>query len=173
MKFPGSPPEWRDREFPFRVRYDRGVRMVDQNGFRMGASASCLLPLFRAADVVAEENADASVYWPGVDVVTDRNNLRKLLRWIQHNDINNATPSYGAGASTSFPAVVPLKDFRIDVQLGGRKTLLLHRWEKHTRELAEPPKSGCGINFERESTSAAAGCERGTGYHRVVKYVSR
>ena len=132
------------------------MRIIDQNGFRMGASASCLLPIFRAADVMARETTNC-VEWPDIDVVTDRNNLRKLLRWLR--------PDRGNW---------PSKDFRIDVQLGGKKTLLLHRFEQRTREIApKPPISGCGVNFERESTNPATGCERGTGYHRVVQYVSR
>ena len=171
----GSPPEWRARPYPYRVPFDRGVRMVDQNGFRMSTSrASTLLPLFRAADVVAEDAADTSVDWPAVDVVTDRNNLRKLLRWIQHpwSDAPRAGGREGSSNAGTLPGVDPLKDFRIDVQLGGRNTLLLHRWEKRTRELAEPPRSGCGINFERQSTTPAKGCERSTGHHRIVQYVS-
>ena len=64
------------------------------------------------------------------------------------------------------------KDFRIDMQLGGTKTVLMHRWAPMTREYVEPPKAGCRANFERESTEAAPGCEKGTGHFRIVKYVS-
>ncbi|KAI0823948.1 hypothetical protein BC628DRAFT_462892 [Trametes gibbosa] len=149
---PGAPPLWRDRAVPFRVAFDSGMRMVDQNGYRMG-SASSLLPLFRAVDVVAEEKGMASVDWPSVDVVTDRNGLRKLLRWIGHSGMEE-----------------PPKEFRIDLQLGGGKTVLMQRWEKRTREAATPPKSGYGHNFEDESTSPARGCERSTGHHRIVQY---
>ncbi|KAH9891861.1 hypothetical protein C8Q73DRAFT_792181 [Cubamyces lactineus] len=140
---------------PFVIPPDAGVRMVDQNGFRMGG-ASCLLPLFRAVDAVAEENADTSLDWSIVDIVTDRNGLRKLMRWLRHS---NAT----SGGQ-------PLKEFRIDLQLGGTKTVLMHRWEKRHREIAIPPKSGHGINFERQTTSQASGCQRSTGHHRIVQY---
>ena len=58
------------------------------------------------------------------------------------------------------------------VVVGGKKTVLMHRWEKRTRENAEPPRSGCGVNFERESTTPAKGCERGTGHYRIIQYVS-
>ncbi|KAH9850142.1 hypothetical protein C2E23DRAFT_326109 [Lenzites betulinus] len=150
---PGAPPMWRDRALPFRVAFDSGMRMVDQNGFRIGSDSS-LLPLFRAVDVVSEEKGSAaSVDWPSVDIVTDRNGLRKLLRWIGHS----------AGEE-------PPKEFRIDLQLGGRKTVLMQRWEKRTREVATPPKSGYGHNFEHESTSPARGCEASTGHHRIVQY---
>lgn len=153
----GSPPEWRNRAFPYRVPFDTGVRFVDQNGFRM-ASASCLLPLFRAVDIVSEDNADTTIDWNTVDIVTDRNGLRKLMRWLLY-------PGADSGE--------PLKEWRIDLQLGGKKTVLMHRWEKRTRENATPPRSGCGLNFERESTIPAKGCERSTGHHRIVQYVSK
>lgn len=151
----GSPPEWRDRPFPYRVPFDTGVRFIDQNGYRMG-SESCLLPLFRAVDIVAEENADTSMDWSDVDFVTDRNGLRKLMRWIRHSGSDSAES---------------LKNFRIDLQLGGRKTVLMHRLEKRTREIAVPPRAGCGISFEKESTTPAQGCNRSTGHHRIVQYV--
>lgn len=123
--------------------------------------ASCLLPIFRAVDIVAEENADTSLDWSTVDFVTDRNGLRKLMRWLQFT-----------GDKEGYAENATLKDFRIDLQLGGEKTVLMHRWEKRTRELANPPRSGCGINFERESTRPAEGCERSTGHHRIIQYVS-
>ncbi|KAI0329008.1 hypothetical protein GY45DRAFT_1280600 [Cubamyces sp. BRFM 1775] len=152
---PGSPPIWQERHLPLSVRPDRGVRMVDQNSFRMGG-ASCLLPLFRAADVIAEENADTSLDWSTVDIVTDRNGLRKLMRWLRHSDATSGGQ--------------PLKEFRIDLQLGGSKTVLMHRWEQRYREIAIPPTSGYGINFERETTSPAPGCQCSAGHHRIVQY---
>ncbi|KAI8986168.1 hypothetical protein BD414DRAFT_51449 [Trametes punicea] len=148
---PGSPPVWRERTLPYDVPFDAGVRMVDQNSYRMGGSSS-LLPLFRAVEVVAQENGGGSPDWSTIDFVTDRNGLRKLMRWLRHSGDQD------------------LKEFRIDLQLGGSKTVLMQRWEKRTREIAVPPKSGCGINFERESTSPAPGCERSAGHHRIVEY---
>ena len=130
---------------------------MDQNGYRMG-DASCLLPIFRAVDIIAEENADTSLDWGSIDIITDRNGLRKLMRWLQYSpESDNKEPP---------------KEFRIDLQVGGKKTVLMNRWEKRTRENAEPPRSGCGMNFERESTMSTKGCERSTGHHRIVQHVS-
>ncbi|KAF9805023.1 hypothetical protein IEO21_09222 [Rhodonia placenta] len=106
---PGSPSIWHDRSLPFTAPPDRGFRFIDQSGYRM---PSCMLyPLFRAVDIVAEEN-ETDIDWLDVDFVTDRNGLRKLLRWI-HAD---------------------RKEFRIDTQLVGRRTVLLSRWEKRTQD---------------------------------------
>ncbi|KAL7279612.1 hypothetical protein ACG7TL_006018 [Trametes sanguinea] len=134
---PGSPPIWRDRALPYRVPFDTGIVMVDQNNFRM--------------DVMAADGT-TSVDWGAVDIITDRNGLRKLLRWLAHTGQDS------------------LKEFRIDLQLGGNKTVLMHRWEKRMRENVVPPKGGCGHNFEHESTSAAPGCQGSTGHHRIVQY---
>lgn len=107
-----------------------------------------LLPLFRAADIMDETRRN-KVAWSTVDIVTDRNNLRKLLSWVEGSN----------------------DDFRIDVQLGGTRTLLLQRWEPKT---TEDGRQGYGATFERTVTRPAPGCERGTlsGHHRVIKYVS-
>jgi len=144
----GAPPEWRNRSPPFRLQPDTGVVFVDQGGYWLPAAP--LLPLFRAVDVVAEENPDAHLDWGALDVITDRNNLRKLMRWL--NNVDGTT-----------------KDFRIDMQLAGKKTLLLNRWEKRSREFLSG--RSFGYAFEEATTKKVKGCEASTGHHRIVKYV--
>ncbi|KAJ7046383.1 hypothetical protein C8F04DRAFT_1064120 [Mycena alexandri] len=148
---PGSPPEWQNKAPPYQVPADTGIFFVDQNGFRMASAV--LLPLIMAVDKThAASDNPAAFDWGGenIDFVTDRNGLRKLMRWID-----------GAGADP------PAKEFRIDTQLAG-KTVLLNRREKRTRENF----SGFtfGFNFEKASTDPAAGCEESSGHHRIVKY---
>lgn len=130
---------------------DNDIRFVDQTGYRIPSYP--LYPLVRAVDLMAEEKGDP-FDWSTVDFVTDRNGLRKLLRWM--NDDGTA------------------KEFRIDTQLAGGSTVLLNRWEKKTREGPNPRYSTYGFSFERESTYKAPGMEQAaaTGYHRIVKYVS-
>jgi len=140
---PGSPPEWRNEATPYKVKPDSGVVFVDQNGFRL--PNAILLPLIRAVEIV---NIDFD--WSTVDFVTDRNGLRKLLRWI-------GTPDP--------------KEFRIDTQLAGTHTVLFNRWEKRTREtIGDKIYSTYGFSFEKASTQPAPGCEDSTGHHRIVKY---
>lgn len=88
--------------------------------------------------------------WGMLDFVTDRNNLRKLTRWLNDEDGT-------------------CKDFRIDMQLAGTKTVLLSRWEKRYRETM--PGNTFGFGFEVANTKAVKGCEKSTGHHRIVKYV--
>lgn len=123
---------------PFNVRADTGWSFVDQNSLRMPSMP--LYPLIKSVT--------ADVDWPSIDIVTDRNNLRKLLRFIE-------------GRAD--------KDFRIDLQLAGKKTVLMTRWEKRNREMMSGKTFGFG--FEKAQTVPVAGCEESTGHHRVVNYV--
>lgn len=107
-----------------------------------------LLPLIVAVEKKAEVDGE-DFDWASTDFVTDRNNLRKLLRWI-------------GGGSPS--------DFRIDIQLAGKHTVLLNRWENRYKE--EMSGMTFGFNFEKASTHHAKGCRDSTGHHRIVQYVS-
>ncbi|KAJ7162824.1 hypothetical protein C8R46DRAFT_1101622 [Mycena filopes] len=125
---PGSPPEWQNKAPPYQVPADIGIFFVDQNGFRMPDTV--LLPLIVAVDkthFANGEKATTAFDWGAekIDFVTDRNGLRKLMRWID-----------SANADTE------AKEFRIDTQLAGT-TVLLNRWEKKTRENFSGFSFGC------------------------------
>ncbi|KAG6900310.1 hypothetical protein C0993_012742 [Termitomyces sp. T159_Od127] len=139
---PGSPRQWTNRPPPYQVHADDGETFKDQNGYR--CPNSVLLPLMTAVNHVSTQNKE-QFDWASIDFVTDRNNLRKLLRWI------NGTAN----------------DFRIDVQLAG-KTVLLNRWENRYQE--QMSGRTYGFNFEKASTRAAPGCEDSTGHHRIIRY---
>lgn len=134
---------------PYQVQPDRGAVFVDQNGFRMPTAV--LLPLIAAVNRKADDDHKSPFEWSSMDFITDRNGLRKLLRWIT------------AGATTV------IKDFRIDTQLAGTGTVLFNRWEKRTQE--EASGYTYGFNYEKASTKPAEGCSGSTGYHRIVQYV--
>jgi len=102
------------------------------------------LPLFIAVDLQAGDDLD----WTSIDFVTDRRNLRKLLRWIGGEETVN---------------------FRIDIQLAGKQTVLLNNWENRDKE--KMPGYTFGFNFEKESTRLVSGCEESSGHYRIVKYV--
>ncbi|KAF8073568.1 hypothetical protein FPV67DRAFT_1478431 [Lyophyllum atratum] len=140
---PGSPRQWTNRAPPYQVHADDGLSFKDQNGYR--CSNAVLLPLITAVNRMSELS-DEDFDWAAIHFVTDRNNLRKLVRWI------------GGTASS---------DFRIDMQLAG-KTILFNRWENRYQELMSGRTFG--FNFERASTIPAPGCEDSTGHHRIVEY---
>jgi len=136
---------WTGHNLPFTLQPDDGSNFVDQNGARM--SQYPMLPLFVAADAIHEKKAP--VDWPAVDVISDRNGLRKLLRWLN--------PSEGR----------EVRDFRIDVELVGAKTIMLNRWEFRDRE--PPTGRSYGFAFEAATSRAAPGCPI-SGHHRAITY---
>lgn len=143
---PGAPRQWLNRMAPYNVQPDIGVFFVDQNGYRMPKAP--LVPLVAAVQKRSETSADCYFDWSEVDFVTDRNALRKLLRWVRNEE--------------------GMKDFRIDLDLAGEKTVLVNRWEAKTRE--QYNGRTYGFNFEKASTESATGCQKGTGHHRIVSY---
>ncbi|KAL8284162.1 hypothetical protein RQP46_004911 [Phenoliferia psychrophenolica] len=112
------------------------------NAYRVPTSP--LSPLF-----VAVKQMQPDFEFKNLDIVTDRNNLRKLLRWA---------------------AGVADKDVRIDVEQVGQ-TLLFTRWESRSTDSAG---SGYGHNFEVGMTKVAESCKghggRVTGHHRIVSF---
>lgn len=143
---PGAPRQWLNRTTPYNVQPDVGLFFVDQNGFRMPKAP--LVPLIAAVNKRTETNPEFDFDWSSVDFVTDRNAMRKLLRWIRNED--------------------GMRDFRMDLELAGNKTVLINRWEARTRELYSGRTYG--YNFEKASTDPAPGCAKGTGHHRIVSY---
>jgi hypothetical protein len=103
-----------------------------------------LLPLVAA---VVEQNVQPPVVWKDVDFVSDRNVLRKLLRWVR-----------GTG-----------RDFRIDTELVGKKTIFLNRWEQKSVDYLSG--NTYGFNFEKAVTRPVAGCEGTSKHARIISYV--
>ncbi|KAM6494253.1 hypothetical protein JOM56_010614 [Amanita muscaria] len=136
---PGMPGRWLDRK-PFQVDRDTGICIVDQNTHRFMESS--LLPLLVAADM----NEEADTFdWAAVDFLTDRNALRKILRW---------TAAEGA------------RDFRIDLQLAGKKTILMTRWDNKTTEAF----LGFTYGFNYFNACTSKGHPESTGHHRIINY---
>lgn len=135
---PGSPRVW--FAGPERVPADSGTRFVDQNAFYM-RQMSPLIPLFAAID-----DMDPSFDYKQFDIITDRNNLRKLLRWA-------------SGSSDE-------KDFRIDVDVAGW-TCLFTRLEAQNTETVQG-FMGYAHEYEKAATRLTRGCEKATGHHRMI-----
>ncbi|KAI0088709.1 hypothetical protein BDY19DRAFT_890744 [Irpex rosettiformis] len=153
MIVPGSPRVWRNRPLPYTVPPDTGVTYAYSNSVKIPSSP--LLPLFRAIDhIESSESSSTKLDWSSVDFITDRNNLRKLLSWIEHKEKGGR-----------------IDEFRIDLQLCGVGTVLMQRWEPHA--VYDARNSGYGDSFEKESTSPGPDCEKGiiTGHSRIISYV--
>ncbi|KAI6162843.1 hypothetical protein EDD17DRAFT_1776415 [Pisolithus thermaeus] len=101
-----------------------------------------LTPIFAAVDSLHDD-----FQYHGLDLVTDRNNLRKLLRCIdrQHD-----------------------KTFRIDIDLLG-KTCLFTRREETLVETIQGFR-GYGHQYELAATKPRRGSEGEISHHRIVSY---
>jgi len=106
-----------------------------------------LLPLVVAVNKRTEMACMPLFDWSSVDIVTDRDNLLKLTGWV-------------SGLA---------RDFRIDLQLAGEKTILMTRWSERYMELFNGRTYG--HSFGKESTVPAPGCKNTAGHHRIVTYV--
>jgi len=139
---PGSPWIWADERPPVKqVPLDAGVQYIHHDASKMG-NHSPLLPLFAAIDAMNNDFAYADL-----DLVTDRNGLRKLLRYI-----DNARAA---------------DDFRIDVDLVG-KTCLFTRQEE--APIAVGQLSGYGNEYLKAATRAPAGCDKMVDHRRIIAY---
>ncbi|KZS90743.1 hypothetical protein SISNIDRAFT_443730 [Sistotremastrum niveocremeum HHB9708] len=146
---PGVPPLWLDVS-PFKVARDTGIETVDENGLRVGSGKSSLLPLFAAInDLHGPESGTDNTQpydFSSLDIVADRNAVRKLLRWVLggHDDL------------------------RIDIEVAG-KTCLFTRREPADYEAIESFQ-GFGHNYEKAATKLVNGCEKATGHYRIIEF---
>ncbi|TFK74730.1 hypothetical protein BDN72DRAFT_629096 [Pluteus cervinus] len=151
---PGHPRIWLDRSMPYNVPPDVGP--PSHGNARCKFEHFVMFPLFVAVDRLVQDEGRDPVDWPSVDFVTDRNNLRKLLRWILGKDDH--------------------KTFRIDLQLAGDRTVIMAIWagDQHRRPIlyqrTQQRRNGYGFNFEKESTKSYPGLERSLEYDRVIQY---
>jgi hypothetical protein len=116
------------------------MRYVDQNAARCPRYP--LEPLFRSI------YTETPTFDPtSFQLVTDRNNLRKLANVVTGE---------------------PIDDFRINIEPVG-DTMLFNRWEKASTETISG-FHGFGHEFEKHFTSFPAEVKRPTGHHRVIQY---
>jgi len=141
---PGLPSTWRGINTPRQLKKDNGLIYVAQNAARNPESP--MEPLFRALYV---ENPAFDI--SAVDIVSDRNNIRKLLSFIE--------PSSSVHGVKSFT-------MRMEVV---NEVVFLHREETLTQEFIGPDDfKGYGHEFEKAYTKNEI--SRSTGHHRVVSY---
>lgn len=137
---PSSPGIVQDVRLPLTLKKDTGVEFINMNSALLPSAP--FAPLFEAVN-----HLEPDYRWPELDILTDRNGFRKLLRWM-------------TGKAD--------RDFRIDMELVGDKTVILNRWEEHNKE-TRYDSSGYGRNFE-VAYSTSPGKKRALGHHRIIEY---
>ena len=149
---PGGPSLWTPPKHPRQVNKDSGVIYIAQNAARHPDSP--LEPLFRAL-YIAKPSFDIR----STDVVTDRNNIRKLLSFIN---------PFPAGKKPAKKFEKKDESFTITIEVVG-DTAIFCRSETVTKEIIGPDKHiGFGHEFEKAyTTNQISGS---TGHHRVISY---
>ena len=144
IAIPGSPPLWSPPRVPRRLQKDSGLVYIAQNAARHPDSP--LEPLFRAL-YMTNPQFDIRL----VDVVTDRNNVRKLLSFVNRASLQN-------GPQT----------FTIHIEVA-KNTAIFCRKETAAQEYIGPLEfRGFGHEFEKAYT--ASQIDGSTGHHRVISY---
>lgn len=141
---PGSPARWAAPQGSRRVNKDSGLVYIAQNAARHPESP--LEPLFRSL-FIEQPSFDVS----SIDIVTDRNNIRKLLSFI-----NPTLTKHG------------YDPFTIQVEMADQ-TAIFCRDETATTEVIGPGEfRGYGHEFEKVYTIPQV--KGSTGHHRIVSY---
>ncbi|GKZ88093.1 hypothetical protein AnigIFM59636_007053 [Aspergillus niger] len=141
---PGCPPLWCPPNTPKKVPKDSGLVYIAQNAVRHPESP--LEPLFRSLYL---ENPSYNIHT--VDLITDRNNVRKLLSFVNPSLSKNG-----------------LEPFTIDVEVT-KNTAIFCRAETETYTVIGPHEfRGYGHEFEKAFTTIQVA--QSTGHHRVISY---
>ncbi|KAK6213490.1 hypothetical protein QIS74_09492 [Colletotrichum tabaci] len=140
IRVPGHAAIWQGVTLPMTLSPDKGTYFIDQNTSLMPQHP--FEPMFRAA---ASMNQDMS--FGDIDIVTNRNSLRKLL---------------------DFCSPRSQESFRLHLHLV-RNTLIVERCEKQPREFAHGSR-GWGRNFEKASTAFPSNLTESQGHHRTLRY---
>ncbi|KAJ5111460.1 hypothetical protein N7532_001995 [Penicillium argentinense] len=141
---PGCPPLWSPPKAAKKVTKDSGLIYIAQNAFRLPESP--LEPLFRS---LYTERPSYDIH--EVDVITDRNNVRKLLSYIN--------PNLSRNGPEPFTIEIEVKD----------NTAIFCRAETETHTFIGPLDfRGYGHQFEKAFTTAQV--SGSTGHHRIISY---
>ncbi|OKL57257.1 hypothetical protein UA08_07607 [Talaromyces atroroseus] len=141
---PGCPPLWSPPKAARSVKKDSGLIYIAQNAARHPQYP--LEPLFRALYM-----EHPSFELQSVDLITDRNNIRKLLSFINPSTSKNGHEPFTINAEAF------------------KNTVIFCRAETETKKFVQPHEFvGYGHEFEKAFTTDKIGGS--TGHHRLISY---
>lgn len=140
--FSGCPARWNPPPLPYQVPKDNGKVSIDQNSHR--SPSASFDPFFKAL-----LNMHPNFDMKPIQLTTDRNSLRKLLRFVSGK--------------------VP-ENWRLDVDIV-EDTLFFTRWEENRIQIITGAfASGYGHEFEKAFLSYDSNLQESSGHHRIVRY---
>ncbi|KAF1953430.1 hypothetical protein CC80DRAFT_149001 [Byssothecium circinans] len=136
---PGQPPKWTPPDLPHTLKLDGGLKYSDYNYVRNNRNP--YEPMFHALNIM-----NPNFQFHNVDVIADRNNLRKLLEFV-------------AGKSNG--------PWRLDLYVVQNTLIIVKKdssfWKKANDQ-------GYGDNFEQAFTIPGEGMEDATSHYRAIRY---
>ncbi|OCL05604.1 geranylgeranyl pyrophosphate synthetase [Glonium stellatum] len=139
---PGAPPVWTPVKLPTTLVKDPRINFIDQDALHDPTYP--FEPLFEAASLM-----NPGVRFNDVDLVANRNSLRKLL-------------NFAMGRAR--------ESFRMDLHVV-KNTLFITRREKSACEFIYGHQtSGFGHSFGRAFTKPPSGLEDSSSHHRAIRY---
>ncbi|KAL4978304.1 hypothetical protein BDW66DRAFT_149429 [Aspergillus desertorum] len=141
---PGCPPLWSPPKTPKKVARDSGRIYIAQNAVRHPESP--LEPLFRSLYI---ENPLYNINL--VDLITDRNNVRQTLSFINPGLSRNG-----------------LEPFTIEVEVRNNTAIFCRAETEIHRDIGPKQFRGYGHEFERAFTTPQV--SGSTGHHRIISY---
>ncbi|PMD18503.1 hypothetical protein NA56DRAFT_244940 [Hyaloscypha hepaticicola] len=141
---PGCPPLWSALKVPKRLQKDSSLIYITQNAARHPDSP--LEPLFRALYIASPLYDIRSI-----NIVTDRNNIRKLLSFINPGSTRNGLDTFTINIETT------------------KNTTIFCREEATTHELIGPQEFR-GYSHEFEKANTTNQISGSTGHHRIISY---
>jgi hypothetical protein len=139
---PGAPPKWSPPPLPTTLAQDTGRQFIDQNASRVPKYP--FEPAFAALAVMGP-----NVVLDQVDIIANRNSLRKLL-------------DFSAGKRLDY--------FCMGLHMIGQ-TLVISRKERNAVQMIHgSPNAGYGHNFEKTFTMPDHEMGNSSSHHRVIRY---
>jgi hypothetical protein len=141
---PGCPPLWAALRVPRRLQKDSGLIYIAQNTARY--PDSLLEPLFRILYI-----ANPLYNIRSIDIVTDRNNIRKLLSFINPSSTRNG-----------------LDIFTINIEVTNNTAIFYCKEATTYKVIGLRKFRGYGYEFEKANTTNQI--SGSTGYYRIISY---
>ncbi|PKS13142.1 hypothetical protein jhhlp_000484 [Lomentospora prolificans] len=141
---PGIPGRWSPPARHRRLPKDSGMVYVNQNAARHPASP--MEPLFRAVHI-----SQPAFDFSSVDIVTDRNSLRKLLSFINPSSARNGLEAFTINIEVVQNTVIFTRDTKLTYEIIGKDEF-----------------RGYGHQFEKAYTTR--NIIGSTGHNRIISY---
>ncbi|KAG8704500.1 hypothetical protein FRC11_009827 [Ceratobasidium sp. 423] len=164
---PGIPPRWKDRPMPIHLSKDLEAPFFDEGIARK--SGYTLEPLLLAIEVSQETDPDFDLSKEGIDIVSNRKCLRKLMRFSNSGVKAQRKSHFGFG-------------FRVDAQLAlNGRTMILSGYDNQVNPQQDIPTIPSDHICERLCTEElptihatdSSGDKvnlRPVGYYRIIRY---